>query len=100
MQFPATSIEYRRWNVVGTADPTGGSVSVALTATDEAPVSWVPGAWEGTAVELPNETFRATAVFLFGSGALAKPPGVYAVWVRVTAAPEDFIRRVGHLTLT
>lgn len=84
-------------------DPTGATVEIGFSADrDTEPATWHTAAWE-TSETLRTEVGATTvhtpykATLLVGSGATDLAAGEYAVWVRITDAPEVPVRYAGQL---
>jgi hypothetical protein len=76
-------------------DPTSDPVSMAFKAEGAEPeeVDWVAGSWE-----TDGETFYARCL-IGPDGDQQLADGTYLMWVRIAAAPEEPVRRVGRLVV-
>jgi hypothetical protein len=78
-------------------DPTADTVELGFVVGSTAPASWVTADWETDATGLVP-IYRARCL-IGPDGAVTLPPGIYGVWVRVTASPEKPVLAAGPLRI-
>lgn len=99
----STSVEYVEIGVESHDDPTGGTVEIGLSTSDDdvAPTTWHAGTWNGkrTVNRGPGEGFAKAWVgrFLFGSGTLILPIGEYYAWARVSFGAQTIVRKTDDI---
>jgi hypothetical protein len=101
-QISASSLEYVRVQVAAFAsgvavNPTSDTVTLAFMSGSAVPASgdWKTGSWDTDSTTTPA-TYRARCLVGTG-GAIVLTPGIYAVWVKVTDAPETPVKQAGAL---
>lgn len=93
LKIPSTSVEYLLAEVTSPSEiEITWPVALAVIPTSQKkplPADWHTAEWQGQAARM-----------LIGPGtSLELDCGVYEVWVKVSAAPEDAVRRAGSLEI-
>ncbi|MCX5239823.1 hypothetical protein OG824_31940 [Streptomyces prunicolor] len=81
-------------------NPTGDVVAFAFAPIGGRPASWYEGGWDGSQPIPGTTAYRAQVLVGPSSGGPTLDPGRYAVYIRVTDAPEQPVIPVGQLTIT
>jgi hypothetical protein len=89
-QVPSISREYLHVPVTGATDSMPVHIAIVARDTEPADDDWNAATWDGSDAKL-----------LIGPGSdMVLTDGVYSVWVRVTASPEQPALKAGLLRIT
>lgn len=89
-----TSTEYAYTKVTTLEDPTSNVVKAAVVANNAQPSSYVDAEWYGTPEQVQGKYITQARVLIgTGSDIGALATGLYDMYVRIIAAPENIITK-------
>jgi hypothetical protein len=94
------SLDYDRWAVTASADPTADVVQFAYLASgsgDPTASDWVAGSWEAAALSTGEWVAR---ILIGPSGSVTLTRGTWDVWIKITDSPTAPVWQAGTITVS